>query len=485
VVLLTRRAKRGFIWLKKPHYPNWKVTVTRADGTVDDVTGDATHIEWTKIATVGVGSFKVVLANWENMYSERYSGGEAVTIYADNADATRVQFKGILEFIKRVAGDAYSIELIGRHISRDLLDIVVTKSYENQTIDTILKNLIDTFLTGFTYNNVEAQATTATVNWSGKPFIECVYDLCVIGSCDFYVDDDKDFHFFRQGSRHNRREAVVEGDTLIESEGLGDDFEEEVRKIVVQGEDENGQPIIYTATFPGAKTNKELIIKDTDIKTYEEARDRAKAEIENLKAKFQGKAKSLGLETINPGESIYITIPSERILDKYFILEVRHEITGTWFTEITVQREARGIPKFFRDQKRKDLRLETLDNPNRLEFTYSLEFNDERDTLSHSRTELLDGELKIVAGYDLGTFISKAHEADKDISQVELRVVGSDLASSSFHISVDNGASWERVLRRQLHNVVGTGRLLKIKIILKADSANPNPRVDSVAILYK
>jgi len=448
------------------------------------------YCEFDRPVTEAVGKCKIIIDNNDETYSGKFSGGETIRIYIDMSNATTKQFEGTLEKPEMVFGEyGNTLEIAGSHVSAELVDKTVTKSYTNTAISTILTDLIDTYASGYTANNVSTCSTLATVSWFHKPFWSCVVDLCQLANYDCYVDNDKDFHFFERNSIDCELDAVVFEDNLIELTGLGKDTTDVKNRVIVYGEDDQGLPIIYTAEDAGSQSSynvKEHIIKDTNIKTMAEAEDRAKAELALLKEpEIKGQVRSYGLVHINPGELIVISSPPHQIHARFRVTKITHIIDmANFFTDLEVEKIIKGIPYYFRKRKEKEIALQKILNPNELKYSYNFTFDDDSNIESHSGTETKNGKLILSSGQTSGTMITTTHTANDNISQVELKFVGSNLDNSTFEISVNDGMNYETITRDKLFTVSHTGNQLKLKITLR-ESGTTRPEIDSLALLYR
>jgi len=74
---------------------------------------------------------------------------------------------------------------------------LVADTFEDQTVDSIIASLkTDYFPAGFTTNNVDAPVIVNSVKFNQKPLIKCLEELAELVNYDFYVDFNKDLHFF-------------------------------------------------------------------------------------------------------------------------------------------------------------------------------------------------------------------------------------------------------------------------------------------------
>ena len=408
-----------------------------------------------------------------------------------------MKFKGKIEEPKKTFSGRNVLKINGIHLAGDLLDIHVTASYPiGTTIDFILKAIIDKYASTFTYANVASFSTITTpINWSEKPFWECVIDLCEIANADCYVDKAtasdtvcKDFHMFTRGSIECELDAAVFEDNLLDMQGLGEDTVEVKNNIRVIGEDNEGLPILATANDDTTTLNvKEKIIQDTSINTMEEAQKRADAELAISKVPdVKGSVSCLLLPYVNPGEKMYITVPTHDILDLFRVINLTYkfDISGLITTDVDVAKVTKGIPQFFRDRMSKELGLEKINNPNRMSFSYNFTFDDNTNIDSHSGTETTGGALKLTTGSSTGTMTTSSKTASSTVSQVEIKIVGSNLDISTFEVSANGGLNYTTVTKDVLKALSVSGTNLKIRVNLISNTANPNPSVESLVCLF-
>lgn len=78
---------------------------------------------------------------------------------------------------------------------------LVPETYQNQTVDQIIADLAATYFpAGFTLTNVNAPVTVKYVAFNYLPVSKCLEDLADMVNYDWYVDENKDLHFFAPGS---------------------------------------------------------------------------------------------------------------------------------------------------------------------------------------------------------------------------------------------------------------------------------------------
>jgi len=485
-----RAGRPGKIWIPRPHTPRYIIKISAVDVTNDAVVGGT--VTFSK-ALVGIecGGFKFNLENTDSAYSEKYSGGETVELYLDMASGTNKRFTGSIEKLKsRVQGSGRRLlEISGTHVTSELLDKLVTETYSGVTTDAILKDLIDKYLTGFTYTNVGAEPSTPTINWENKPLWDCIVDLCNIAEYSCYVDDDKDFHYFSNSGIENNDEAIWSGPggNMLESDGLSTNTAEVKNKILVVGEDPTGYPVLFTSTDSSSQSvygTKELLIKDTEITSSDWASDRASAELTLLKSPVtKGSARSLVLPSLSPGDKIRISDPVNKIHGQFVISRFEH-VFPQEHTTIEVE-TIKKIPLLFKDRMTKELAIQKVDNPYKMEFSYNFPFDnyDNIDTgVSTSNVAVSDSKLYL-SSLTTGTMKSKVKTVSDDISFVHLKVSGNKLVGTKYWVSADAGDSRESITPEVLKVIPVTKRGKKLRLEIELNSSDTE--VEGAVLLFK
>jgi len=473
----------GFVWIRQAMPYNWKFTL---DGV--DITSDVLEGEVTMVCTNAVGNYKLKLNNNHGAY-DNLAGNESFIFYADLANASTKRFSGVVEKMDKELGDmGHTVNLEGSHNAVRMLDITVTQSYEQSPVSEVVKNIIGLYLSDFTDNNVVDVEMAVTVNWANKPFLDCMNDLCRLADCDFYVDDDKDFHFFDSGGILSTTQAVTgtKDGNLRSITGLGEDVTLVKNKVIVYGQGGDGLTIVATAEDSTSQTSyeiKELVVKDTSINTYDEALARAEGELSLLKdTKTAGTVESDWLLTLNPGEKMWISIPERGIHDKYIIK--KHTMKFPDLASVcSVYTGRTELADIFKKRIEKEQANQVIDNPFEMNHSYNFSFDDNTN-ITHVNTKTLDGSLVLSSG-TTGTCTSSPRESTTYITQCVLKVTGQDLGSSTFKVSNNNGKTYETITTDSLYSFAGSGKKLLWKVTLLSDSSNTYPMIDSLAILYK
>ena len=476
---MPRRRERAFIWVPIPKDTRYSIEIDGVDKRKDIISAEFTR------AIIGFESpCRINIIDTDGTLAGTYIGGETIELKMDFSDGTTSQWKGKLERPKKKSGDAYILELIGSHHQAELLDITVTEEYSGGTsADTILKSLVDTYLTGFTYTNVSSSTTNPTIKWNNKPFYDAVVELCNRAGFDCWVDSDKDFHFFERESINNDDMAIVWNDTLLEIEGLGIDTIDVKNRIIVYGEDEAGNPIVYQADDAASQTTygiREKIIKDSGIRTYEQAKELAEAELASQKStSTSGKVKTIIWPHLKLGYMTYIIHPIQKIHARYRVVKYTHFLPNE-MSSVVVAKE-KTLPIILKNRKLAEEGSESLINPFKMRNSYNFSFDDftKIDQVLSDHITVLESNLKISTG-TVGNMISNKRTSPSDITKVHLKVVGDALSGTKYYISTDDGINFNEVALESKVTVTA-GKSLRVKINLNSAST----LIDSFVVMYK
>lgn len=472
----------AFIWIPKAYQNlNW---ILKIDGTTIPRT-KIFGIKYSHAVTDEIGQCKIELNNNDGTYS--YTGGETIEIYVDYSDASTLRWKGEVEKAEPAFQEkGRTLKITGRHISARLLDITVTESYSDEDVADILDDLVDggDYTSDFSYAKT-ATGTTASINWENKPFWECVVDLCNLVQYDCYVDTSDAFQFAKKGSTINSTEAMVHGN-ILEISGLGTDTVKVRNKIIVNGVDDDGTPIVYTAEDSSSQSAyqvKEKIITDTSINTAEDAKNRAVAELALLKeTETAGEAVSMIMVDLNPGEKVWISYPMLNVHDTYRVVKFETNLyssppkTKVWINSV------KKIPSLFKNMMKRDLATEEIQNPQKMKFSFNMTFDDTSQISTSTNVETSEGVLKTTAGNNVGNMISVTTTADNNITSAYIVPKGNALSGNTilYYLSNNGGQSWEIVSSKTLHTFTSTGNQLRVKIEMNSASVE----LDSISVMY-
>src|SRR3990167_410577 len=148
--LMVRQQLEQFIWFPLDRTTNYSIKI---NGT--DVKDDVISAKFTRGLIGEENGFEIELENSGEEYTGDFTIGNIVQFNHDYIDGTTTQFEGEIEYIQKKGGFGFTLNIKGSHYTSKLLDVTVNKEYTDTAISSILINLIDVYLPGFTYTNVQ------------------------------------------------------------------------------------------------------------------------------------------------------------------------------------------------------------------------------------------------------------------------------------------------------------------------------------------
>jgi hypothetical protein len=138
------------------------------------------------------------------------AAGQSVEIYRDSTD--NVLFKGVIVSLNKYklapnedpTYRLYSYRIRCQDYQRFLDRYLVNESYTSSSCKTIIEDFILNFTDpaiGFTTNNVATGPTITKAVFSYKRVSECITEIADMVGYDWYVDENKDLHFFQRETR--------------------------------------------------------------------------------------------------------------------------------------------------------------------------------------------------------------------------------------------------------------------------------------------
>ena len=467
-----------FLWIPRNEISAYKVEIDGVDQTNSVLKGGFTG------AIIGEESnFMVRLDNNNEQYTDLYSGGEVVDFYLDfSAGTTKILSFEIEELTKEFGefGNVIVLKGTNRYHS-ELLDRTVTEDYDGTTTgDAILKAMLTKYLDGYGVTNVVATTVKPKVKWEEHPFYDAVIELCEICGFDAYVDPDKEFYFFERNSVSITTEAIVWNDNLINVEGLKNDLVVIRNAVKAVSEDDEGLPILYTSRDSASQAaygKKEQVLKDTSLANISQAKELGDYNL-TANPETRGSATSFFLPGLTPGGYMWIVNPSQKIHAQYRIVQFTHRIPDQ-ITQSVISKK-RDLPLFLKQRKQTEAGLEKLKNPNKMDYSFNLTFDDTGEIASKpANMAVSDGALILSTG-TTGTMTSVTHDAPVKATSVHLKVVGEAITGTVFECSTVGGTSYTILTIDQLKTVTA-GDKIKLKITFNSSSTV----IKSVALLFK
>ncbi len=141
---------------------------------------------------VNVASFGIITS-----YASRPIGGQTVDI---NWDAVKI-FSGRVISVEpeKLNNSEWFFQVTCEDYTKDLDKKLVVEDYGSNTLYNIVKDIIDTYVDGITYNNVIDNGTTLSgIKFNYLYPSQCFQQIADRVGWDWYIDVNKDLHFFPQ-----------------------------------------------------------------------------------------------------------------------------------------------------------------------------------------------------------------------------------------------------------------------------------------------
>ncbi len=473
------------------HIPIPKIRNTHCKVEINDVdmTSRILDSSWILPVTDGIGTFSLKISNAKGQYTNSFQKGQTIKFYADNNNASNLQFFGRIDFIKDEISDKGQFLVIeGRHRSFLLNEFKICYSADSKETSEILKEIIAKLPTsyGFTTTNVQTSSTSMSVEWNYKDIWDCILEICNFASFDCYVDDDLDFHYFQKNSIANSEDAIVEGQNFLRSKNLGvNDYIEKTR-VIVMGQDRNGLPIMFTAISSSEGDEiRELFIKDNSADTAQKVQDLAEAKLEEITSSvIQANILSYGLESVNPGDNIWVILPRQELAGQYKIIQIHHQFgmkVGGWRTETIFEKKDIQISTNIKSLNQKNQQITDNKNVNKFNFSYNFDYLTNLGTHSGTVIDTEKGILSTTGGAS-GTWESPIKNLDTNPTGLELRLSAEQVNNILVYVSLDGGNNWKEIskLGEGITTQIPSGKLLMLRVIFGSAAA----QLRGLSLLY-
>lgn len=402
----------------------------------------------------------------------------------------RKQFRGTLEYVFHSLNSSGRImSLIGRGGGLELLEVHASKTYSNIDVSDAVDDLIDTYATNVTYTP-SGVGTTIEIDFDERPVWNCLQDVFEQAQHDFYVDSNLVLQNFAKNSQVNIQESVVIGMNLKDI-NIGTDIREVKNRIRnYGGSAESSSDVIVLQTAEDSSSQilhgiREMINTNTQLKST----DAVSLEASTLLASSpsqQGDFSTLGLPSLLPGQKIRISDPYENVIGYYRILELTHDwsVANGFITRGTIEKQIKRTEDKLKELYKFKEQTRIIKNPNGMKYSFIVKF-DGTENLTLTNTTISESSLILSSGQNSGQCIVATHNAPMDIVQCELRIMAQDLENSIIYVSNDGGTNEKTISANSSITFITTGSSLRIRLVLNTDSTNPNPKIDTLGILYK
>jgi hypothetical protein len=155
-------------------------------------------------------------------------------------------------------GSIYTIHCVDHTLQMDRL--LVARTYTNTSVHNIIADLVTSYASGFTYANVVCDFVIPKIVFNNVSLSLCLRRLADIVRYDWYVDENKDVHFFAQNTNVAPFSLTdTAGNHVYMSLRRTTDGSQIVNRVKVRGGDYDGPTYTDTITIKGSDT-KSLVM---------------------------------------------------------------------------------------------------------------------------------------------------------------------------------------------------------------------------------
>lgn len=169
----------------------------------------------------------------------------------------------------------------------------ILEKYEDQTVNQIIDDLASTYAKSFTTNGVNCDINVATITFNRIKFSKALKKLANLTNFSWYVDANKDIHFFDK----NETPAPFDisknnGKYIPRTLNISKDITQIRNRVTIRGGEETGNP--KTETFDGSQS--------VEIDTGGQAFNLSSKFSEAPTVKVNGQSQTVGLDFIESGD---------------------------------------------------------------------------------------------------------------------------------------------------------------------------------------
>jgi hypothetical protein len=207
--------------------------------------------------------------------------GDDIVIY----DGTQKIFAGIVSKVTTsIDGMAENLDIKCVDYTEEIDHILVAKTYTAQKVKDIIADMVASFAPGFTTNNVSSDFIIDKIVFNQLPISNCLKRLATIVNYSWYIDENKDVHFFDKYANQAPYDLTdTAGKHIYDSLQRSADGSQIANRIKVRGGEYDGGLFSDTITVSG---NDSLSFK-------------LPYKFSNLTIKVNGVSKNVGIDNID------------------------------------------------------------------------------------------------------------------------------------------------------------------------------------------
>jgi hypothetical protein len=168
----------------------------------------------------------------------RPSVGDEITI---TDDGTTIFAGVILRITQRIRGIRVEYDIQCKDWTHYLDRKLVTERYKNTNVASVISSLISNYTSGFSTNNVSGPQPIDNIAFNRIPVSQCIQRLAENTSYSWYVDYNKDIHFFSKNTESAPFNLTNTGGNHVwQSLSITEDITQLRNRIYVEGGENTG-----------------------------------------------------------------------------------------------------------------------------------------------------------------------------------------------------------------------------------------------------
>ncbi len=214
------------------------------------------YIDWLSFQKDDILNAQVDTLKFSTIKHSAKTWKPAVGDEVEVLDGADTIFAGILISVEETINGAllkYSIKCKDwtHYLDRKL----VTERYENKTVNYIIDDINTNYLSGFTVTNVDCGIEIESIAFNKMSVSKCIELLAKQVNYSWYVDYDKDIHFFTRNKELSEFDLTDDnGKHIWGSLKIKDDLSQMRNRVIIRGGDMEGSS--RTENFVGDGTKK-------------------------------------------------------------------------------------------------------------------------------------------------------------------------------------------------------------------------------------
>jgi len=182
------------------------------------------------------------------------------------------EFGGVVTRVGKeiVAGEMviYSVEASDYSVYLDRK--LVLERFDDETVDDIIDSIVSDYTSGFTTTNVDCDIEIKTMVFNRVTMSDCLKKLADAVGYSWYVDYDKDIHFFKKNTNPAPFSITdTNGNYIQNTLTIEDDLSQLRNVVTIRGADERGDERTETYVGDGDQKTFPLINKFAQMPTVE------------------------------------------------------------------------------------------------------------------------------------------------------------------------------------------------------------------------